>query len=189
MDREYFDKHIDDFSKYLLSLNSDCDIPKDEKIKDRYYNQFKHCENKRFSKVLVWLYRNWPTKYKSFPGISEFRNAFNETSEGRPEPKPQPRESINETLQSKAFKRVYEGIEMLDRLEMEVTKKKMGKNFHTGVSRMTRLSYWVPFIRQVLRANMLYHIKRKQWIKRSEVTEITEEWFNPREFYPLEYYK
>ena len=182
MDRDFFEMTMHDFGVYMLNLNSNCDIPKDNTVKDRYFNSFKRFENKRFAKLVSWLYVNYPKK--TFPTIAEFYGALNSTGEGTKEYVPEKRESVSVTERSKAFKRCVDGMKMLDHLEMEVTRKKMGMKFSTNVSRNTSLSYWIPFIKQVLRAGMVY--QGGKWLKKSEAKG---EHFDPREFYPPEYYK
>ena len=117
---------------------------------------------------------------------ANFTEAFYSTSEGEREYKPEPREEINQTLKSKELKRVIDGLGMLDKLEDEVAKKKMGKRYQSDLPRRISLSYWIPFIKQVLQAGMVYQLENKKWVK---IKEAIGEYFNPREFYPPEYYK
>jgi len=87
--KDFFDMAMHDFSMYMLNLNSKCDIPKDDKIKDKYYQVFKNIENRRFAKLISWLYLNY--SYKTFPAIADFQKAFTQTSEG---PKYAPPEKV-----------------------------------------------------------------------------------------------
>jgi len=174
--KEIFESQIRGLASFI-----GCDLPTNLQAAI-YWDKFKGITDKRFCKLVKRLYDTW--KYRHFPLLGDFNTAFNETSEGQREYQPEPREPLNQTLKSKAFKRVHEGLKMLDKLEREVTKKKMGNKFYSDVPRRISLSYWIPFIKQVLRAGMVY--QGGKWLKKSEAKG---EHFDPREFYPPEYYK
>ena len=74
---DIFEAHLKAFAIYLK-----CDeLPEVEAQK--YYNKFKHLSNRRFSKIIKWLYGHYGTGFKrEFPLISDFQKAFINTSEG-----------------------------------------------------------------------------------------------------------
>jgi len=183
LDKGYFEMCMNDFGVYMKNLNSNCDIPTDPKVKEKYYLEFKNLENKRFAKIMNWLYKNW--SYRSFPAIADFKTAFEMTSEGpqgtyKPDryEKPQKNKKARELLSY-----IIRDVDLMSKLEKTVYKEKTGKDYSTDLSRDKTLKYWIPFIKEMFEKNMIYHIKKKVWEKNHSEADPMD-YFMPRLRYP-----
>ena len=136
-----------------------------------YYKKFERLEDGKFHKIIRRLYDTW--KYRHFPLLADFIQAQKELFAGdMPEYVPEPRvENIMAITKQKEYRGIIEAIEMLNYLEDKCKQKKIE---------------WIPFIKDMLRKDMVYNREEKKWIQSSKAQDDV---FEPIKFYPPEYYK
>lgn len=167
LDREYFETQMKGFASFV-----GIDAPNKMQAAI-YYERFKNYDAKKFHKVIYRLYETW--KYKHFPLLADFVQAAKELFAGDlPEYKLEPRvDDIMKVTRQKECKRIIEAMLMLRYLRGRCKKKDIE---------------WIPFIKDMLKKNMVYLKKEKKWVSAGKV-DITDNVFEPRKHYPLEYYK
>lgn len=167
LDKEYFETQMKAFASFV-----GVDAPNILQANE-YYEKFKSCENIKFHKIIRRLYDTW--KYKHFPLLADFLQAQREVFAGDlPEYKPEPRvENVNKITKQKEWRRIIDAMKMLDFLEDRCKQKKIK---------------WIPFITDMLKKDMVYLIKENVWKHNSKI-DTTEDIFEPRWYYPPEYYK
>lgn len=167
LDRDYFETQMKGFA-YFIGV----DVPNKMQAAI-YYERFKNYDTKKFHKVIHRLYETW--KYKHFPLLGDFVQAAKEIFAGdMPEYKPEPRiDNVMAVTMQKEYKSIIEDMEMLSYLKDRCKQKNLE---------------WIPFIKDMLKKNMVYLKKEKKWVSAGKVA-ITDNVFEPRKYYSPEYYK
>jgi hypothetical protein len=137
-----------------------------------YYDKFKYLSDTRFVQIIKQLYDTW--KYKRFPLVADFVEAQRQTApNGPPEYKSEGRiENVCAVTAQKEYRRIIRGMDTLTYLEKRC--EEQGKN-------------WRETIKKILRSGKVYNVKTKQWFDEGTI-EVTNDIFEPRKYYPPEYY-
>lgn len=171
LDKNFFTEQIKIFIDYLNRRYPGKDIKLTVIDRDMYYEKNKHLDAIKFAKIIKWLYETW--NYGHFPLIADFVKARNVLFSGDlPEYKSETRiENVDAITKQKEWKRIIGANKILDYMENRCKQK--------GIN-------WIQFIKDMLRKDMVYNKEDKKWVHTSKAVGNI---FEPRKYYPPEYYK